>query len=190
MKILAISIIDKTAVPNKLVCGEYDLSSFSFFQRSSVQEFLKFFSCTLSERTQPAVRQSVQEEGHVYSHPSSPLSCVIICDTEYPARVAFSLINKILDDYITKFGQKIETSFPELKEYIAKYQRPENADSILKVQKELDETKVILHKTIESVLERGEKLDHLVAQSEQLSSQSKQFYKVAKKTNSSCCWVQ
>lgn len=46
-------------------------------------------------------------------------------------------------------------SFPELKDYIVKYQDPQAADSIMKIQKELDETKIVLHKTIESVLERG-----------------------------------
>ena len=57
---------------------------------------------------------------------------------------------------------------------------------MMKVQKELDETKVILHSTIESVLNRGEKLDDLVAQSDALSATSKQFYTTAKKTNSCC----
>jgi synaptobrevin family protein YKT6 len=56
----------------------------------------------------------------------------------------------------------------------------------MRVQQELDETKVVLHKTIESVLERGEKLDSLVDKSEALSSSSKMFYKQAKKTNSCC----
>ena len=51
----------------------------------------------------------------------------------------------------------------------------------MKVQAELDETKVILHKTIESVLERGEKLDSLVERSDALSAQSRMFYKAAKK---------
>lgn len=37
------------------------------------------------------------------------------------------------------------------------------------------------HKTIESVLQRGEKLDNLVERSEALSAQSKMFYKTAKK---------
>jgi synaptobrevin family protein YKT6 len=37
------------------------------------------------------------------------------------------------------------------------------------------------HKTIESVLERGEKLDNLVDRSNALSAQSKMFYKTAKK---------
>ena len=47
----------------------------------------------------------------------------------------------------------------------------------MKIQKELDETKIVLHKTIESVLERGEKIDTLVAKSNDLSGASKQFYK-------------
>lgn len=51
----------------------------------------------------------------------------------------------------------------------------------MRVQAELDETKVILHKTIESVLERGDKLDSLVERSDALSTQSKLFYKTAKK---------
>lgn len=65
---------------------------------------------------------------------------------------------------------------PELKEYLTKYQDPQQADSIMKIQKELDETKIVLHKTIESVLQRGEKIDDLVAKSDGLSAQSKMFY--------------
>jgi synaptobrevin family protein YKT6 len=41
-------------------------------------------------------------------------------------------------------------------------------------------------KTIDSVLERGVKLDNLVERSNDLSAQSKMFYKQAKKTNSCC----
>jgi hypothetical protein len=40
---------------------------------------------------------------------------------------------------------------------------------------------LLQHKTIESVLERGEKLDNLVDRSNALSAQSKMFYKTAKK---------
>ena len=46
----------------------------------------------------------------------------------------------------------------------------------MRIQKELDETKIVLHKTIESVLQRGEKIDDLVAKSDGLSAQSKMFY--------------
>ncbi|KAJ9111056.1 hypothetical protein QFC19_001254 [Naganishia cerealis] len=70
-----------------------------------------------------------------------------------------------------------------LQSYLVKYQDPKQADTIMKVQQELDETKVVLHKTIESVLERGEKLDNLVERSNALSAQSKMFYKTAKKVS-------
>ena len=46
----------------------------------------------------------------------------------------------------------------------------------------------MLHKTIDNLLERGEKLDSLVERSDDLSKQSKMFYKQARKTNS-CCVV-
>jgi len=42
------------------------------------------------------------------------------------------------------------------------------------------------HKTIDSVLKRGEDLDKLVEKSGSLSQQSKMFYKTAKKQNSCC----
>lgn len=42
------------------------------------------------------------------------------------------------------------------------------------------------HKTMASLLERGEKLEDLVEKSDQLSAQSKIFFKTAKKTNACC----
>lgn len=133
--------------------------------------------------------------GHVYAR-SEGIAGVIISDKEYPVRVAFSLLNKILDEYLVKYPVKVidnatqanasTTDFPELKTYLSKYQDPQNADTIMKVQQELDETKIVLHKTIESVLARGEKLDSLVDKSEALSETSRIFYKQAKKTNSCC----
>lgn len=77
--------------------------------------------------------------------------------------------------------------YPQLKDHLEKAQNPQSSDPFMKVQKELDETKVILHKTMDSLLQRGEVLEDLVSRSDQLSSQSKMFYKTAKKTNSSCC---
>ena len=76
--------------------------------------------------------------------------------------------------------------FEPLEGYLVKYQDPAAADKVTKIQKDLDETTQILHKTIDSVLERGVKLDNLVERSDDLSKQSKMFYKQAKKTNSCC----
>ena len=113
---------------------------------------------------------------------SEGIAGVIISDHDYPALAAHQLLSKIVDEFLAKNPRSSFTSpntkitFPELKEYLVKYQDPQQADSIMKIQRELDDTKIVLHKTIESVLERGEKIDSLVQKSDGLSAQSKMFY--------------
>ncbi|KAI8997446.1 Longin-like domain-containing protein [Pilobolus umbonatus] len=195
MKLYSILIVRKDGDHAKILASQFDLSSYGFFQRSSVQEFINFSATTIAERTAPGQRQSVESENniaHVYAHPQG-ISGLIVSDKDYPSRVAFSLLNKILDEFTVKFAPSVWQSadsieYPELAEYLHKYQDPQQADTIMKVQQELDETKAVLHKTIDSLLQRGEKLDSLVDRSESLSKQSKMFYKTAKKTNS-CCVV-
>lgn len=65
-------------------------------------------------------------------------------------------------------------------------QDPQQADKLTKIQKDLDETKITLHQTIESVLQRGEKLENLVDKSSDLSMASQMFYKQARKNNQCC----
>eukprot|EP00602_Paraphysomonas_sp_CaronLab_P008416 CAMPEP_0185027468 /NCGR_PEP_ID=MMETSP1103-20130426/12548_1 /TAXON_ID=36769 /ORGANISM="Paraphysomonas bandaiensis, Strain Caron Lab Isolate" /LENGTH=128 /DNA_ID=CAMNT_0027561475 /DNA_START=278 /DNA_END=664 /DNA_ORIENTATION=- len=116
-------------------------------------------------------------------------------DKEYPARVAYSLLSKILEDFDSAFPNWRRESrneallWPALDEAVVKYQDPSQADQIMRIQRNLDETKDILHNTIDTVLERGEKLEDLVERSGELSAQSKLFYKQAKRTNSCCAVV-
>ncbi|KAI0242424.1 palmitoyltransferase [Massospora cicadina] len=193
MKILNISIIKNDSKPAFSLASASDLSSYGFFQRSSVQEFINFFATTICERTPTGQRQSVEQQGmfgHVHSRPEG-VALMIVTDAEYPSRVAFTLLTKIGDDFIAQIPKtqwRKDVGFLPLQNYLTQYQDPHKADPMMRVQKELDETKIVMHKTIESVLERGEKLDNLVNRSEQLSAQSKLFYKSAKKTNS-CCGV-
>lgn len=119
---------------------------------------------------------------HAYGR-SEGVCGIIISDHAYPALVAHQLLSKVVDEFLEAnprsswaTGQP-KIVMPQLKEYIDKYQDPHQADNILKIQKELDETKIVLHKTIESVLQRGEKIDDLVQKSDGLSSQSKMFYR-------------
>ncbi|KAK3049417.1 palmitoyltransferase [Extremus antarcticus] len=196
MKLLYIGILKNETKPAVELAAERDLSSYSRFTRTSVGEFMSLFSKTVAERTKPGQRQDVEEQSytfHAYAR-SEGVAGIIISDHEYPALVAHQLLGKVMDEFIAKFpragwaNSDAGVVMPELKEYIVKYQDPANADGIMKIQKELDETKIVLHKTIESVLERGEKIDSLVAKSDGLSAQSKMFYTQAKKQNS-CCVV-
>jgi synaptobrevin family protein YKT6 len=65
--------------------------------------------------------------------------------------VAFALINRVLEEFLATIPRDqwltctspVE-GFVKLKEMLIKYQNPHEADPIMRVQKELDETKIIL----------------------------------------------
>ncbi len=165
------------------------------FIEQTIREMLGFLTRTFIKRTEPGQRQSITHEDyvvHCYVR-SDGLGGTVVTDSEYPARVAFVLLTQLLDDFTSAVGDAWKTcttpesmAFPALDDYLQKYQDPSAADKITKIQNDLDETTQILHKTIDSVLERGVKLDNLVERSNDLSAQSKMFYKQAKKTNSCC----
>lgn len=202
MKIYYIGILKTGGEKALELTSARDLAQFSFFERTGVSQFMTFFAETVSARTESGQRQSIEEGnyvGHTYARLEG-LAGVVITDKEYPVRPAYTLINKFLEEYLSLHPLKEwksatatspQFNYDALEAYIKKYQDPGQADSIMKVQQELDETKIVLHKTIESVLQRGEKLDSLVDKSEALSSSSRMFYKQAKKTNSCCIimWV-
>lgn len=198
MKLHYIGIIKNETKPSVELCAEKDLSAYSRFTKNNYGEFMTLFSKTVAERTRPGQRQDVEEQDytfHAYGR-TEGVAGIIISDHAYPALVAHQLLSKVVDEFLAQHPRSTWASgnatpnlplpFPELAGYLQKYQDPQQADSIMKIQKELDETKIVLHKTIESVLQRGEKIDDLVAKSDGLSAQSKMFYTQAKKQNSCC----
>ncbi|KAK9152710.1 hypothetical protein Sjap_000190 [Stephania japonica] len=211
MKITALMVLkcngDGTSDPI-ILANASDVSQFGYFQRGGVKEFIVFVGRTVAKRTPPNQRQSVQhEEYKVHSYNRNGLCVLGFMDDHYPVRSAFSLLNKVLDEYQKNFGDSWRTiqsdatqPWPYLNESLTKfqyklitftsnmYQDPAEADKLLKIQRDLDETKIILHKTIDSVLARGERLDSLVEKSSDLSAASQMFYKQAKKTNQ-CCTI-
>jgi synaptobrevin family protein YKT6 len=118
----------------------------------------------------------------------------VTCDSEYPPRVAFTILTKLLEDFAqfkpdwTTETRNEAVTWPQLERDVVRYQDPANADQLMRIQRNLDETKEVLHQTIDSVLARGEKLEDLVERSGELSAQSKLFYREAKRANS-CCSV-
>ncbi|KAI0103145.1 putative snare protein [Nemania sp. FL0031] len=197
MKLHYIGIIRNDSKPGVEIVSEKELSAYSRFTRANYAEFMAMFAKTVAERTRPGQRQDVEQQDHTFhAYGRTEGVCgIIISDHEYPALVAHQLLSKVMDEFLAAHPRSSwataadnSITMPELKEYLTKYQDPHQADSIMKIQRELDETKIVLHKTIESVLQRGEKIDDLVAKSDGLSNQSKMFYQQAKKQNS-CCVV-
>ena len=79
----------------------------------------------------------------------------MITDREYPSLPAHAVLSKLVDEFLVQNPEAgangTAVSFQDLKRHLVESQNPEEVSSIMKIQRELDETKVILHKTIESV---------------------------------------
>jgi len=194
MKIIYMGIWKNEERPAVELCSEIDLSSYSRFMRTQYAEMIALGVSTIAERTRPGKRQDVENQQcvvHAYGR-TEGVCGVMVTDQEYPSLVAHQVLSKIVDDFLNKNpvssfrDSNAKVPYPELKGFFSKYQNPEEADSIMKIQKELDETKIVLHKTIQSVLDRGESMDRLADQSTRLSMSTKMFAKQAQKQNSCC----
>ena len=84
----------------------------------------------------------------------------VIISKNYPQLTAHSILSKVLDEFLSedrrtpeqkRNPKENEAVFAPLKEYLQRYQDPAQASSITAIQQQLDETKIILHKTIDSV---------------------------------------
>ncbi|KAL0483604.1 synaptobrevin-like protein [Acrasis kona] len=203
MKLLAINILryedSNSNVEPIILTGASDLSSFGFFQRGGVSEFITFISRLLAKRTEKGTRQQVEKDGYnCYVHSrTNNLVGVLVADQEYNPRVAFSVLYQALLDFEKKFTQKQWTDAKQdndcdnasaIQALLTKYQNPTETDDLLKIRKELEETKAVMNQAIENVLHRGEKIDDLVDQSTDLSMSSKAFYNSV--PDNSCCTIQ
>ncbi|XP_050644819.1 synaptobrevin homolog YKT6-like [Macaca thibetana thibetana] len=198
MKLYSLSVLYKGEAKVVLLkVGYDDVASFSFSQRSSVQEFMTFTSQLIMERSSKGTRASVAEQDylwHVYVQNDS-LAGVVITDNECPSLVAFTLLEKVLDEFSKQVNRKdwpvrspATIHSASLDGHLSRYQNPRDADPMTKVQAEPDETQIILHNTMDSLLERGEKLGGLVSKSKVLGTGA--FYKTALKQNSCCAMAQ
>jgi synaptobrevin family protein YKT6 len=61
MHLFSIAVLRNDVQPAVQLSSAQDLSTFGFFQRSSVGEFMNFFSKTVAERTKAGQRQDVEE---------------------------------------------------------------------------------------------------------------------------------
>lgn len=197
MKILSTLILAaREGSPAIQLATSYSLDDISFWYRSSVKEVATFVSREVVTRSAPGSMLSVEHKEYLCHVRvcNNGLAVAVLADQEYPARVAFALIQEALDLFNkaftetqwSKYSADTTLTVPGLDAAVAKYQKPEEADKIMKIQKELDETTTILRKNIDQLLQRGEKLENLAAVSADLSYQSKAFMQQSEKLNSCC----
>jgi synaptobrevin family protein YKT6 len=149
-----------------ILASAYELSSFGFFQRGSVREVATFASREIIGKMKPGERCSIDSHGyklHAYVRPDK-LACAITSDEEYQPRVAFTLMHQGFEEFLKlhmdSWGvQTADASLPvpKLDELLVKFQNPAEADKVAKIQNDLDQTKDIIIKSMEQLMDRGEK---------------------------------
>lgn len=83
----------------------------------------------------------------------------MVITKDYPHLAAHSVLSKLMDQFLsevplatiqaaTKDG---DVAFPAVNDFLNNYQDASQASSIAKIQEQLDDTKIILHKAIDQV---------------------------------------
>lgn len=200
MRILSMHVLHKRGEKSIFLRSAYQVDFAGFLKKGFVKEHLNFGARTTINKLVKGetIRLDLPELENtiIFAHINDKgLGTVIICDKDYPESAAVKILlelqKKFLDFYSMDLFEKYvgdqEMKFPEIETMIVKYQDPKEADKLIKIESELAEIQGMLHKTMNDLLDRGEKLDDLMKQSEDISNMAYNFYSNAKKTNQKCC---
>ena len=177
---------------------EYNLDKFSFLSRNSMKEACVFGTRLCFNNLDKSNFYIIEFNGY-YAYcmiANNNLGCCVIMNIrDYSLRIVKSLLIECLGDFTNNIGDAWKErsddfifTIDSYKKYIVNYEKPENFDKIMQIQNKVDETKEVLYKSIDKILERGEKIEDLIAKTEDLSYSSKLFYKQSKKLNR-CCLI-
>ena len=198
MKILSIHIFSLYQSKPIILSSAFSLSFISIFQRGTLKDFLNFHSRLVIERVAQDTHAQVQlEKGICYAIANSDkIGVTMICDEEYPKRVAIDFLLKIHNDFKTFVAEKkldlnlyssdTDVKYEHIATEIEEWQDPSKKDNLMKLQSELNDVTDIMRQNLNELLKREENLEKLMEKSNDLSSTSVNFYKQAKKTNSCC----
>ena len=198
MRIISIHVFSLYKSKPIILSSAFSVNFVSIFQRGTLKDFLNFHSRLVIERVEKDTHAQVQlEKGICYAIANDDkIGVTLICDEEYPKRVAIDFLLRIHDNFKAFLAQKninlnsIEKDTDVKYDYIANeieaWQDPSKKDNIMKLQNELNDVQDIMRQNLNELLKREENLESLMAKSQDLSSASVNFYKQAKKTNSCC----
>lgn len=156
----------------------WDLSQYNFFARSRIKDHLRTYALQISSNLETNELQEVVEEMNntVYK-----IYAKMIDDFVYLAAIVEfyppDLIDTVLD-----LCPKNDLDFL-LKEY-SDYKKHDHLELI---SREVEETKVVLTRTLDAVVNRGESLSGLSENAERLEQKSRLLFQKAKKQNKLCC---
>lgn len=178
--IISLSSVDTDTL--KIKNEEYNLSSFNFLQRGLIKDYLRTIFIKITENVETDKLQEITQDvnGKMYKLYVKVIggAVYIACVQDYyPIDMIDAVLDKCSND--TKDGNSMKKILAEYKDY-------RKHDTTEKIVKELEETKVILTRTLESVVTRGERLGELTDSAKKLELKSKKLFEKAKEQNKCC----
>eukprot|EP00922_Rhytidocystis_sp_ex-Travisia-forbesii_P042800 GHVS01063999.1.p1 GENE.GHVS01063999.1~~GHVS01063999.1.p1 ORF type:complete len:203 (+),score=24.37 GHVS01063999.1:105-713(+) len=202
MRLISIAV-GRIADDQKLIIlvSTFSLSTLSFFERKVAKEACTFLARTAAPRVSMSTRETVVHEGSVafiYRWTDS-LCVVVVADEEYPARLAYRLIDEVAKSF-RQSEQRWESGGeggavkykPQIKLLLDMYKDPSEFDKLVQTQQKTEAVQEHMRHNISTILQTGENLDKLVSMSNDLSESSKVMFKSARKLKKryACCKVQ
>lgn len=160
MHILALVVVKVKATGQPAIrATAVDDTRFGFFQRKKAREVAVFVGRTFSEGSQSGKGDSFPfEEYMVHRFSKDGLCLLAVTDDHYPQLSAATLLRQVLDEYQKTFRDSWSTAEEDCKEpwsylneALTRFQDPAEADKLLKILSNLQDTKLILHQTLDSV---------------------------------------
>lgn len=158
---LMIAVENPTTKKVVIVQRDYKLDSVTWALRSSVKDSFKFLVRESLPCLSKSTRHTVSQEDKLchIQVAKKPVAAYVFVDKDYMKRVAFVLLNKVLEIFFAKTGDKWQTytedlnlGIKEITDLFEKFQTPEKVDKLAEALKEVEDTKVVLHESVRKLL--------------------------------------
>lgn len=125
------------------------------------------------------------------------ITYLCLADEQQKRRIPFLFLQDVKERFVSQYGDRIKTAISfamnsefsrVLSDRMEFFNENPNADSFGKVRGQLNDVKDVMVKNIESVLQRGEKIELLVDKTEALSQSAKRFQTQSKSLKQAMWW--
>ncbi|ELA46579.1 hypothetical protein VCUG_01909 [Vavraia culicis subsp. floridensis] len=161
----------------------FNLRQFNFLQRIKIKDYMRTIFLKIAQNVQTHDLQEITQElnGKMYKFYVKVYTGIvyIACIQDY---YPLDLIDTVLD----KCAHVHAEGDGDMNGLLEEYKDYKMHDTTEKIAKELEDTKVILTRTLESVVLRGEKLGELTDSAKKLELKSKKLFEKAKAQNKCC----
>lgn len=179
MRLYSILVYD--SIDYDLVYKNFNLTDFYFFSHYKIKDGIieiadKIVRNINKEKFYQITETFNDMTFYIYIYITETNIYIVITDEFYPRHVVLDLINEL----------KVSTDDKIRENIWQKYQDPTEVNKIVKIKKDLEDTKKIMMDSIDKIIERGEKIENLIEKTESLQTSSEVFKVRAKELNSCC----